>query len=130
MLNVSRAQGQLLDDELNVLAFELQVLEHVNEILFGNCLFAILDLLKCSLKLLRVLSDHFSDSEQHILLLLFINQIEFINDLSQLCQQNLTGNILGLGRSVAFKAVLNQTFSISLGQVKGLIDKHAFQVVE
>jgi hypothetical protein len=119
-----------LDDELNVLDFELQVLEHVDEILFGDCLITVLNFLKCCLKLLRVLSDHFSDSQQHVLLLFFIYQSELINDFAQLCQQYLTGNSLGLRRSVAFKTVLNQYFGISLSQVKGLIDEHTFQVVE
>jgi hypothetical protein len=46
VLGVSGAEGELLDDELDVLVLELEVLEHLDQVLFGYCLLAVLDLLK------------------------------------------------------------------------------------
>jgi hypothetical protein len=84
VLGVSGAEGELLDDELDVLVLELEVLEHLDQVLFGYCLLAVLDLLKRRLQLLWVLGNHLCHPQQHILLFLLINQLKLINHLFQL----------------------------------------------
>ena len=49
MLGVCWTQRELLDDELDVFVLELEVLEHLDEVLFRDCLLAVLDFLKRSL---------------------------------------------------------------------------------
>ncbi len=110
--------------------FEFEFLEHLDEIIFGNSLFAILDFFECGFQLLGILSDHLSDPQKHIFLFLLINKLKLIDKLAQFSQQDFTRDGLGGGRIIVLKTVVDYIIGVCLGEVERFVDEHTFEVGE
>lgn len=81
VVQIIRAQGKLGDDEFDVLVFQLQFSEHVDEILAGHCFLPVLYILEGHLQLPGVGTGHFSNANYHFLLLVLLHQLEVVNHL-------------------------------------------------
>ncbi len=88
MLQIVRTQRQFRNDKLDVLIFKLKLLEHGDQILSGDSVLTVFDVLKGRLQLIRISTCHLSDPHYHLLLLAFFHQGEILNDLSQFTYQD------------------------------------------
>jgi hypothetical protein len=88
MLKVIRAEGKLADYQIDVLVFQLELMKQLDQILSGDCLLPIFDVLKRYLQLTRVCAGHLSNPKNHLLFLLLLKQLEVINYFAQLRHKN------------------------------------------
>jgi hypothetical protein len=88
VLNIVGAERQLSNNELNIFMFQLQLLEHLNEILLGDGLLPILDIVESSLQLLGVGTGHLSYTHYHLLFLVLVQQGEVLYHLPQFGHQH------------------------------------------
>lgn len=108
MLEIVRAQGELGDDNLDEVICQLKLLEHLDEIFLGDCLWAIFDFFESVFELLRILGCHLSDAHQSLFFLFLVGKIEFLYDFLDFLQKNLSWNTLFWRHNCLFEYVLQK----------------------
>lgn len=82
VLEIVRTERQFGNDEVNVLVFQLQLLEHLDQVLFRDSLLPVFDVLKCCLQFLGVGAGHLGNPDYHLLLLFLRHQLEIVDYLA------------------------------------------------
>ena len=73
MFQIIRTKRELSDDKLDIFILQFQLLKHVYQILSTDCIITIFYIFKCHLQLARICASHFSDANDHFLLLILFH---------------------------------------------------------
>jgi len=128
MLEVIGTKRQFGNDEVNVLVLQLQLLEHLDEILASHRLLPILDILEGCLKLIGVCTGHLSYPQNHLFLLTLLHQLEIIDHLPQLADQSGLLEGLALVDGLFLVAVAEEGLGVVGGQVERFVYQHVAEI--
>jgi len=105
MFEVIRAQRKFRYDQIYVPILKFKLSKELDQIRFGNCFLPISYILKSNMQLLRVSCGHLSNSNDHLLLLIFAQQSKISNYFSQLLDEGFTWKDILRIYSFFFKTV-------------------------
>lgn len=112
MLKVIRTEWELANDQIDIPVFQFELMKQLDQILPGNSLWAIFDILERYLQLARVCAGHFSNPKNHLLFLLLLKQLKIINYFTQLGYKNSLSDDIGKLNVFLFIAILQEDWSI------------------